>query len=245
MKDLDELLRLFRPPGTDHLRPRVLAFFVLLPLVLDLGSKYAMSQQLRFHLSHRQLQLYSADSMDPKQASGVATQEGAEWIRLPLIPAKWLRLRLVFNDRQAFSHGPIQSEGGLLKTMGLYWLLLLAYWRFGSAIPSGFYQRGWALLVAGASGNQIDRLWIKSLTTKEWVFSLSARRGFISGVTDFIDLIWFDWHAWQDIPGGWLLAFDRWPIFNLADSFILCGLLSISYCLLRLPARDWQFVISK
>ncbi len=55
-----------------------------------------------------------------------------------------------------------------------------------------------ALIVAGAIGNQIDRIRI-------------------GHVVDFIDFDFFDINIWK-------LHIDRWWTFNIADSAITCGL---------------------
>ena len=85
-------------------------------------------------------------------------------------------------------------------------------------------QLAWLLVFSGALGNLIDKLFIKSLETREWVLSLTPRKGYISGVVDFIECIWFGWGEVSNVFFLNIFAMSRWPTFNLADSMILIGI---------------------
>ena len=98
--------------------------------------------------------------------------------------------------------------------------LVLYRWRNASL----GHPLAWLLVFSGAFGNMIDKLFIKSLSTREWVFSLHPQEGYVSGVVDFVECIWFGWESLSDYFILSILAMDTWPTFNFADSMIVVGI---------------------
>lgn len=141
---------------------------------------------------------------------GVARQE-----RIQVIGDLW-RFELAFNEGAAFSLKPQNLLPWLPQT--LFYLLLGAgalaalLWLYKSLPSSDRPSRyGTMLVIAGALGNLIDRVRIGK-------------------VIDFID-----WDFPDIQIGNWVL--ERWPTFNLADSWVLIGvaLLLLSPYLGRKP----------
>lgn len=196
-------------------------------LFLDLASKKWITQNLNFHLTYEQLQ-------NVKNHPYYALMDGIPYIPVLGEDGKYLKLRLVFNDRFIFGLGPSVPTLGIFLT--LFAILFLFFYRW---IHYDFgHPVAWMFIFAGATGNFIDKLFIKSVETREWVFSLYPREGYVSGVVDFLEAIWFGWEMFENVPVLSFLAWNTWPTFNIADSVIVIG---ISMLLLEnLLSGQWK-----
>ncbi len=134
---------------------------------------------------------------------------------------KWVKFRLLFNDRFIFGLGPNTPVLGFLltafATVGLFFIRLY-YYQNTSPIA-------WVLIFSGAVGNLIDKMFLKSLVTREWTLGLIPEPGSVQGVVDFIEVIWFGVTKWQGTFGLGVFSMQTWPSFNLADSFIVIGVI--------------------
>lgn len=210
-------------------------FFVL--VVADLGSKKVITDHLNFGLSATQ-----------RIQAGVFTNQGmpAEMDQTNYIPimgedGEYIRLRLVFNDRFLFGSGPSAPVLGIFLTAGAILFLFFYRWKtFGAGHPLA-----WLFVFSGAVGNLIDKLFVKSLETREWVFSFGPQKGHVSGVVDFVQCIWFGLDQFQDFwPLKWL-AWDTWPIFNLADSLIVVGIILLIVTIGFAPQESEEGALEK
>lgn len=204
--------------------PIWLAILVLL-VGADLYSKKLATDGLTFHLGPHQYWLIS----DPVNSN--ALRDGHSQVDILGEQGKYTKFRLVFNDRFVFGLGPSVPVLGLMLTMLATFFLILYRWHN----PRLGYSAAWLLVFSGAFGNLIDKFFIKSLATREWVFSLSPQPGHVSGVVDFVECIWFGWDAVRDIFLLNILSMPSWPTFNLADSLIVVGIL-----LLLLSMREFE-----
>ncbi|MDH5657217.1 MAG: signal peptidase II, partial [Spirochaetia bacterium] len=131
-----------------------------------------------------------------------------------------IKFRLIFNDRFVFGTGPSAPVLGFFLTF--FAIIFLFFYRWHN------YNLGhplsWLFVFSGAAGNLIDKMFVKSLTTRDWTLSIFPKPGHINGVVDFIECIWFGWGAAADIPLLGFLAWDTWPSFNIADSLIVVGI---------------------
>ncbi|MCS7204823.1 MAG: signal peptidase II [Leptospiraceae bacterium] len=186
---------------------------MILIVMMDLFSKKWMTDHLVFHLTYHQLE-------NVKNSSFHALLNGIPYIPILGEDGKYIKFRLVFNDRFIFGLGPSVPTLGIFLTFSAIVFLFFYRWKhyqFGN----GF---SWMLIFSGALGNFIDKLFIKSVDTREWVFSIFPKKGYVSGVVDFVECIWFGWESFSDIPVLSFLAWDTWPTFNLADSVIVVGI---------------------
>lgn len=217
------LRRTFPRPFLTVYPPLWIGSFLLL-VTIDLVSKKMVTDHLDFGLTPVQEVMVGPG---PRNAS----VDGAPAVSLLGDGGRLARFALVFNDRFVFGSGPSAPVLGIYLT-GIAILFLFLYrWRTESSGHGG----AWLLVFSGAVGNFIDKLFVKSLATREWTFSPSGpQSGHVSGVVDFIECIWFGWRwAGQfhlDLPVlgpvyplGWL-AWERWPTFNVADALIVVGI---------------------
>ena len=101
-----------------------------------------------------------------------------------------IQFRLVRNTGIAFSQG--ENLGPVFTILILFVIILVV--RLGAQIQSRVGKVSVGLVVGGAIGNLVDRVF-------------RAKEGFLSGgVVDFVDFQW-------------------WPVFNVADSAIVGGLM--------------------
>lgn len=192
--------------------PKVwLVLFVLL-VGADLASKKVVTDNLNFNLGRHQRA--SAVSMTP------AETDGTQQIEILGEDGKLIKFSLVFNDRFVFGLGPSAPVLGFFLTVFATLFLILYRWHH----PRLGYQVAWLFVFSGAFGNLIDKMFVKNLETREWVFSLTPQPGHVSGVVDFVECIWFGWDAVRDIFLVNMLSMERWPTFNLADSLIVVGI---------------------
>lgn len=193
-----------------------IAFFAAL-VTADLTTKKIITDTLNFGLS-----------VDQRMQAGIFTNQGmpAEVDETNYIPilgdeGEYIRLRLVFNDRFLFGSGPSAPVLGIFLTAGAILFLFFYRWKtYGAGHPVA-----WLFVFSGAVGNLIDKLFVKNLETREWVLSFGPQKGHVSGVVDFVQCIWFGLDQFNDVFLLKWLAWETWPIFNLADSLIVVGIL--------------------
>ncbi len=222
---MSAVTRLFRiqRPFLAVFPPLWLATFALL-VSIDIVSKKIVTDHLNFNLTYHQL-LLAGDA--PLHALVDATPD------IPILgeDGDLVRFRLVFNDRFVFGSGPVAPVAGIYLTA--FAIIFLVFYRWKNE-DSG-HSAAWLLVFSGAVGNLIDKLFVKSVVTREWVFSPGGPRpGHVSGVVDFVECIWFGWEWAGQVrinlpllgemrPLGWL-AWPTWPTFNIADSLIVIGI---------------------
>ena len=194
-------------------------------IFLDLGSKKLITNTLNYHLSYRQAKwlLPLRDKSVGRAVARHPDTEGQDQIDIWGAQGEYVKLRLVFNDRFIFGLGPSWPYLGFTLSFIATCFLVLYRWRNANL----GHPLSWLLIFSGAVGNLTDKLFIKSLTTREWVFSLTPQRGYISGVVDFIECIWFGWRGVSDYFILNFLSMDTWPTFNFADSMIVVGIISL------------------
>ncbi len=214
----------FPAPFLSVFPPVWLAVFVVL-VGADLYTKKLATDSLTFHLGPHQYWLIN----DPVNSD--ALRDGSPQVNVLGEEGKFVKFRLVFNDRFVFGLGPSAPVLGLVLTMLATFFLILYRWHN----PGLGYSLAWLLVFSGAFGNLIDKFFIKSLATREWVFSLSPQPGYVSGVVDMVECIWFGWDAVRDIFLLNILSMPSWPTFNLADSLIVVGIV-----LLLLSMREFE-----
>jgi signal peptidase II len=107
-----------------------------------------------------------------------------------------VRLTLVANTGAAF--GSLQGSRVLLTALSAVILAVLLWLLLSGRISDRWTFAGITLMISGALGNLIDRL-------------------FFGHVIDFIDV---------DIPDI-LPGLPRWPVFNIADSCITAGIVLV------------------
>lgn len=103
-------------------------------------------------------------------------------------------------------------------------LIVTSWFFFKTKSAETWFRIGLCMVLGGAVGNLIDRL----------------RFG---EVVDFLDFDFFNINLssskilFFNFPG---FALDRWPVFNLADSFVLIGMFLIIVGLLRSKEKSLQ-----
>lgn len=108
----------------------------------------------------------------------------------------FFKITYVLNPGGVF--GTRLVSGAFYTILAISFIFLALYFFFCTKIDIKFYRLGWALILGGALGNVLDRF----------------RFG---QVLDFLDFDFFN----IDILG--IIKLDRWPVFNLADASITCG----------------------
>jgi len=190
----------------------IMAFVVLVSI--DIASKKAVTENLNFYLSH-----YQAEMLEPNLTLK-SLYDARDRLNILGEDGYLIKFRLIFNDRFVFGSGPSAPVAGFFLTF--FAIIFLFFYRWHN------YNLGhpvsWLFVFSGAAGNLIDKMFVKSLTTREWVFSIFPKPGHVNGVVDFIECIWFGWTAAGDIPLLGFLAWDTWPSFNIADSLIVVGI---------------------
>ncbi len=112
----------------------------------------------------------------------------------------FLKITYILNPGGVF--GTRLFSGTFYTFLAILAIFLATYFFFLSKIESNLSKFGWALILGGALGNIVDRF----------------RFG---QVLDFLDFDFFD----INIPG--LIDLDRWPVFNLADASVTCGMVLV------------------
>jgi signal peptidase II len=203
----------FPRPFRSVFPPLWLATFSLL-VTIDIVSKKIVTDHLNFNLTYHQL-------MHVKDVPLHALVDGMPDIPILGENGNLIRFRLVFNDRFVFGSGPSAPVAGIYLTAAA--ILFLFFYRWKNE-ASG-HSAAWLLVFSGAVGNLIDKLFVKSVTTREWVFSPGGPQpGHVSGVVDFVECIWFGWSQFEDVWGLSWLSWPSWPTFNIADSLIVAGI---------------------
>lgn len=127
----------------------------------------------------------------------------------------YFALRYRENPAAAFSLTrslPDWLRRPFLVVFSLLAMALIAVWYFRLRRPDGLLMGAFALIISGAIGNFIDRV----------------RFGY---VVDFLDV-----YVGQGALATWLtetIGTSHWPTFNIADSCIVVGALSVVYRTLR------------
>jgi len=121
-------------------------------------------------------------------------------------PGEWtpvlgdfFRLTLVLNPGGVF--GTRLGSSNFYTFISVLAIGVTLWFFFKSKTDGVIFRTGLSLILGGAIGNLIDRF----------------RFG---EVVDFLDFDFFN----INLPGFYL---DRWPVFNLADSFVLVGMVLI------------------
>lgn len=121
-------------------------------------------------------------------------------------PGEWtpvlgdfFKLTLVLNPGGVF--GTRLGSPNFYTLISVIAIGVTLWFFFKSKTDSVVFKTGLSLILGGAIGNLIDRF----------------RFG---EVVDFLDFDFFN----INLPGFYL---DRWPVFNLADSFVLIGMILI------------------
>lgn len=193
----------------------------LMLIAADLAGKKVITNSLRFHLSPSQLhanQPLSAVArttlLDRKTKLDILGENG-----------RFIKLRLVFNDRFAFSIGPNNSIFSFF--VSFFAIIFLFFYRAHN--PFLGHPIAWLAIFSGAIGNLIDKMFVKSLSTGEWMLSLLPVKGHVTGVVDFIECIWFGFAGLRDTYIFSFLAWETWPSFNLADSLVSTGIVLLLF----------------
>lgn len=210
------MFKKFFRPSTPFLKvytPHWLGLMILLVLS-DISSKVYITNVLNFHLARHQVDTSRVDH------SYSSIFNGEEQINILGENGSLAKFRLVFNDRFVFGSGPVAPVLGVFLTLFAIMFLFLYRWHN----PDLGNRFAWLLVFSGAFGNLIDKMFVKSLITRAWVFGFIPREDHVSGVVDFIEVIWFGWEKMRHVPFLSFLAWETWPTFNLADSFIVVGI---------------------
>ncbi len=212
---MNKLLSLIIPkqPASKVFPPIWIALVVLLSAA-DIGSKKIVTDTLNFNLSFHQFQ------GEQPHPSMKALYDQNEQISLLGEEGNLAKFRLVFNDRFIFGSGPSAPVVGIFLTF--FAIIFLFFYRWHN-FDAG-HPLAWMLVFSGAIGNFIDKLFVKSLTDRSWMLSFGPQKGYVSGVVDFVEVIWFGWDSMDGIPGLSWLSWETWPTWNLADSYIVVGI---------------------
>lgn len=195
--------------------PKYWIFLFVILAGLDLASKLWITGILNFNVTSHQIGQVQPD------ATYKSLYDGVERYDLPAIPGNILTFRLVFNDRFVFGTGPSAPVLGLFLTS--FALIFLFFYRWHNW--SSGHPLAWLLVFSGAAGNLIDKIFVKSLETRAWIPSIGTKEKCVSGVVDFIDVIWFGWKRMEEVWFLEWLSWERWPTFNIADSMIVVGII--------------------
>lgn len=207
--------RLFTPrmPFFKVFPPLWIGVMILLATI-DIGSKVWITKTLNFHLAPHQV-----EGMDFSPTM-VSLYNGKDSIPVLGDNGEIFKLRLVFNDRFVFGSGPSAPILGMYMTLAA--IIFLFFFRWHN--PDSGHSVAWLLVFSGAIGNLADKMFVKSLMGRNWEFSLVPVKYHVSGVVDFLEVIWFGWDAMDGVPLLGFLAWKSWPTFNIADSFIVVGI---------------------
>ena len=185
----------------------------IIPFAVLVAADLYTKKLITDHLSFPSHQVLARQHW--RQEYSRTTETGQRQIDILGPGGRYIKFRLVFNDRFAFSLG-FSNKPLVSLFVSLFAIVFLFFYRAHN--PTLGHSVAWLSIFSGAVGNLIDKMFIKSLTTREWLFSLSPREGHITGVVDFIECIWF---GLEGVP---VLRWDTWPTFNLADSLVTCGI---------------------
>lgn len=230
MEQIKKLLTFPKPLLTVYPRVWIILFFVF--VVVDLATKVWITDTLTYRVTEHQLENAVAGHVQ-------MLVHGVGQINILGEEGKYIKLALVFNDRFVFGTGPAAPVFGLF--LSLFAVIFLIFYRLHN--PDFGPSAAWLLVFSGAVGNLIDKMFVKSLETGAWVFSLGPKPNHVSGVVDFVECIWFGWTPGYDMlsfslpllgtirPLAWL-AWPVWPLFNFADSLIVVGTCMLVFSML-------------
>lgn len=130
----------------------------------------------------------------------------------PLI-GDFARITFVQNPGMAF--GITFGSGKIfLSIFSLIASVALAWYLYKSEIPSSWVKFGLALILAGAAGNLIDRMFYGVFYSEGALF--------YGQVVDFIDVEFWDFSLLGHL-------YTRFPVFNVADSCVSCGMVVLLF----------------
>lgn len=135
---------------------------------------------------------------------------------------EFLRITYVENPGMAFGIGFGSGKifltlFSLLASVGLTWYIIRI------RTSSFWLMLGLALVLAGATGNLIDRLLYGVLYGEAPLF--------YGKVVDFVDVEFFDFTLFGH-------TFSRWPVFNIADACVTCGMIMLLLSHKHLPVEE-------
>jgi signal peptidase II len=191
----------------------IFAFVVLFSI--DIVSKVIVTENLNFYLAPHQI------GSTELNYSHSALYNGIDRVDILGENGEWFKLRLVFNDRFVFGAGPSAPVLGFFLTLSA--VIFLFFYRWHN--PDLGNPFAWLLVFSGAMGNLIDKMFVKSMIDRSWTLSIFPREGHVSGVVDFFECIWFGWKGAEDILFLNFLSWESWPTFNIADSFVVVGVI--------------------
>ena len=192
------------------MRKLILAVLFILLVAADITSKKMITSRVNYRIPISEVS--GIVNRDMK-----ALYDGEDFIPVAGQNGDLMRFELYFNRRFAFSLGPVVDEFSFLFNL-FAMVALILYLRKN---PVGTVW-GWLLVFAGNTGNLIDKLFLKSLYDRSWLFSISSQSGYTRGVVDFISAKWFGFSGLDFFPLTFL-SWPRWPIFNVADSLVVVG----------------------
>lgn len=140
---------------------------------------------------------------------------------IPVI-GDFLRLTYVENPGMAFGIG-FGSGKIFLTLFSLLASVALAWYLARVRTPSFWLKLGLALVLAGAAGNLIDRMFYG-------VFYGEAPL-FYGQVVDFVDFEFFDFSLFGH-------TYTRWPVFNVADACVTSGMVLLLLSHKHFPVED-------
>ena len=134
----------------------------------------------------------------------------------------FFRLTYILNPGGVF--GSKLGSQNFYTIVAVLALIVTSWFFFKTKSKETWLRVGLCMVLGGAVGNLIDRL----------------RFG---EVVDFLDFDFFNISLapskilFFNFPGFYL---DRWPVFNLADSFVLIGMVLIIACLLKSKEKSLE-----
>ena len=139
-----------------------------------------------------------------------------------------IRLTTSFNQGALFGIG--QGWGWLFATMSLIAIGFIIYWLFVRGESHSWWLTcSLGVVTAGILGNLYDRLY--------WHGCRLPDGSPLYGVRDFIDCS-IPWIQWNEQFQPMLQAQWPYPIFNFADTFLVCGAISLVLQSLLVPQKE-------
>lgn len=139
----------------------------------------------------------------------------------------FFRITFVENDGFAGGHG-LGKFQFMLSVISLVASAALSYFLFKIRDAAGIVKFSVALILAGAFGNLIDRMFYGVF----YGYSSLCR----GSVVDFFDV---------DIPDISFLPYNRWPVFNVADACVTVGVVLLLLFHKRIPPLEEVFAKTK
>ncbi len=150
---------------------------------------------------------------------------------IPLI-GEWFRFTFTTNPGMAF--GITFGPPGLMPALAIIATILIVVYMWQVRKAHAPYRWSLALILAGALGNIIDRVFYGAVYEGWGLFPGS---GLFAG--EVVDFVHFDFGFVRfDPPFFDPVGLQLWPIFNLADVAIVCGVIGI--LLTQKKFHEWQ-----